>query len=162
MADVMPSQGHSPKVESPSVIDAGDSVLVKLPNNEVRSVKINKNSWVPHFANRALKLTSLRTVPLGRFGSFHANELIGQPYGLTYEIVEKKLQVIRPRSIQEVGMRFFRFLCLALHVHVFTEDTDATNEYINDGDFVQPLTLQEIQTLKQSGVHASVGIVNLG
>ncbi|KAF8716094.1 hypothetical protein AX14_012426 [Amanita brunnescens Koide BX004] len=121
MADVMPSQGHSPKVESPSVIDAGDSVLVKLPNNEVRSVKINKNS----------------TVPLGRFGSFHANELIGQPYGLTYEIVEKKLQVIRPRSIQEV------------------EDTDATNEYINDGDFVQPLTLQEIQTLKQSGVHAS-------
>jgi hypothetical protein len=36
------------------------------------------------------------------------------------------------------------------------EDTDATNELINDGQFVQPLTLGEIETLKQSGVHASV------
>jgi tRNA (adenine58-N1)-methyltransferase non-catalytic subunit len=37
-----------------------------------------------------------------------------------------------------------------------TEDTDATNELINDGQFVQPLTLDEIETLKHSGVHASV------
>jgi hypothetical protein len=36
------------------------------------------------------------------------------------------------------------------------EDTDATNELINDGEFVQPLTVDEIQTLKRSGVHASV------
>ena len=36
------------------------------------------------------------------------------------------------------------------------EDTDATNELINDGEFVQPLTLQEIEALKRSGVHASV------
>ena len=35
------------------------------------------------------------------------------------------------------------------------EDTDATNELINDGQFVQPLTLEEIETLKQSGVHAT-------
>ncbi|KAJ7878596.1 Gcd10p-domain-containing protein, partial [Mycena leptocephala] len=34
-------------------------------------------------------------------------------------------------------------------------DTDATNELINDGEFVQPLTLEEIQALKQSGAHAS-------
>jgi hypothetical protein len=37
-----------------------------------------------------------------------------------------------------------------------TEDTDATNELINDGQFVQPLTATEIEALKQSGVHASV------
>jgi hypothetical protein len=37
-----------------------------------------------------------------------------------------------------------------------TEDTNATNELINDGQFVQPLTANEIETLKQSGVHASV------
>lgn len=36
------------------------------------------------------------------------------------------------------------------------EDTDATNELINDGEFVQPLTITEIQSLKQAGVHASV------
>ena len=38
------------------------------------------------------------------------------------------------------------------------EDTDATNELINDGQFVQPLTAAEIETLKQSGVHATVTI----
>ena len=37
-----------------------------------------------------------------------------------------------------------------------TDDTDATNELINDGEFVQPLTIDDIQALKQSGVHASV------
>ncbi|KAF8346964.1 Gcd10p-domain-containing protein [Amanita rubescens] len=121
MTDIVLSESHPSKIKTSSIIEAGDSVLIRLPNAEVRSVKINKNS----------------TIPLGRFGSFHANELIGQPYGLTYELVERKLKVIPPRSIQEV------------------EDTDATNEYINDGDFVQPLTLQEIQALKQSGVHAS-------
>ena len=48
----------------------------------------------------------------------------------------------------------------SLHFTVFdeivTEDTDATNELINDGEFVQPLTVDEIQALKRSGVHASV------
>ena len=38
------------------------------------------------------------------------------------------------------------------------EDTDATNELINDGQFVQPLTAAEIEALKQSGVHATVTI----
>ena len=39
---------------------------------------------------------------------------------------------------------------------LMTEDTDATNELINDGEFVQPLTVDDIQALKESGVHASV------
>ena len=118
MTDIMPSESHSSKVKTSSIIEAGDSVLIRLPNAEVRSVKINKNSWVLHFANQALKLTSLRTIPLGRFGSFHANELVGQPYGLTYELVEKKLKVIPPRSIQEVGMTDSgQILGLTLHVY---------------------------------------------
>lgn len=37
-----------------------------------------------------------------------------------------------------------------------SEDTDATNELINDGEFVQPLTLAEIEELKDSGIHATV------
>ena len=41
------------------------------------------------------------------------------------------------------------------------EDTDATNELINDGDSVQPLTLKEIEELKNSGIHASVSLILL-
>ncbi|KAF8899064.1 Gcd10p family-domain-containing protein [Infundibulicybe gibba] len=103
------------------IIHSGDMVLLRLLNGEIRGVRIDKNS----------------TIALGRLGSFFANGLINQPYGLTYEMVDKSLKVIPPRSLQEV------------------EDTDATNELINDGEFVQPLTLEEIQALKQAGVHAS-------
>ncbi|KIM88856.1 hypothetical protein PILCRDRAFT_813845 [Piloderma croceum F 1598] len=102
-------------------IQSGDSVLLKLPNGDVRSVKVDADA----------------TITLGRVGSFSANDLIEQPYGLAYEIVDKRLKVMPPRTLQEV------------------EDTDATNELINDGQSVQPLTLEEIEALKQSGVHAS-------
>ncbi|KIK70641.1 hypothetical protein GYMLUDRAFT_65858 [Collybiopsis luxurians FD-317 M1] len=102
-------------------ITAGHNVLVRQPNGDVRSIKIDRDS----------------TVGVGRVGSFHANELIGQPYGFSYEMVDKKLKLLPVRTLEEV------------------EDTDATNELINDGVFVQPLTIDEIQALKQSGVHAS-------
>ncbi|KAH9947122.1 Gcd10p-domain-containing protein [Amylocystis lapponica] len=103
------------------IIQAGNTVLLKLPSSEIRTLKLEKDS----------------TVSLGKFGSFYANELIGQPYGLTYDITDKTLKVIPPRTMQEV------------------EDTDATNELINDGQFVQPLTSEEIEALKKSGLHAS-------
>ena len=45
-----------------------------------------------------------RAINLGKFGSFPASELVGQPFGLTYEIVGKKLKVLPPRPMQEVGM----------------------------------------------------------
>lgn len=47
----------------------------------------------------------LRTVTIGKFGSFHGNELIGQPYGLTYEIAEKKLKYLPPQTLEEIGTR---------------------------------------------------------
>ena len=76
-------------------IQEGDSILLKLPNGDVRSVKIDKDT----------------IITLGRVGSFHANDLINQPYGLAYEIVDKKLKVLPPRSLDEVGtcglLRFY-------------------------------------------------------
>ncbi|KAF5385029.1 hypothetical protein D9615_001234 [Tricholomella constricta] len=104
-----------------ATIQSGDLVLLRIPNGDVKGVKAEKDS----------------TVTIGRLGSFYANELIDQPYGLTYEMIDKRLKVVPPRTLQEV------------------EDTDATNELINDGEFVQPLTIDEIQKLKVSGVHVS-------
>ncbi|KAH0838075.1 Gcd10p-domain-containing protein [Lanmaoa asiatica] len=102
-------------------INSKHTVLFKLPNGEVRSIKVERDS----------------IVSLGRVGSFPANELIGQPYGFAYEIHEKKLKRLPPCTMDEV------------------EETNATNELINDGEFVQPLALEEIEALKKSGVHAS-------
>jgi len=44
-----------------------------------------------------------RTISFGKFGAFEANELIGQPYGLTYEIHDKKLKAMLPKTMDEVG-----------------------------------------------------------
>ncbi|KAN0100372.1 Gcd10p family domain containing protein [Tylopilus felleus] len=104
-----------------AVINVNHTVLFRLPNGEVRSIKVEKDS----------------IVSLGRVGSFPANELIGKPYGFAYEIYEKKLKRLPPPTMDEI------------------EETNATNELINDGEFVQPLTLEEIEELKKSGVHAS-------
>ncbi|KAG6889975.1 hypothetical protein C0995_012935 [Termitomyces sp. Mi166 len=116
------STSPQPVLESRSpVIEAGDLVLLKIPNGDIKGVKVEKDS----------------TVTIGRLGSFYANELINQPYGLAFEIVNKRLKVVPPRTLREV------------------EDTDATNELINDGEFVQPLTIEEIQKFKATGVHVS-------
>lgn len=40
---------------------------------------------------------------MGKFGSFPAAELVGQLYGLRYDIAEKTLKVIAPPSIEDVG-----------------------------------------------------------
>ncbi|KAF8481320.1 Gcd10p-domain-containing protein, partial [Russula ochroleuca] len=102
-------------------IRAGDTILLRLPTGDIKSCKLEADSMVN----------------LGKFGSFLADELVSQPYGLTYEVVNKTISVIPPPAVQEL------------------EDTDATNELINDGQFVQPLTGAEIEALKQSGVHAT-------
>ncbi|KAF7307171.1 hypothetical protein MIND_00510700 [Mycena indigotica] len=102
-------------------IKSGNTVLLRLPNGDTKALKIDQNA----------------TVSLGRVGVFYANDLIGEPFGRTYDIVDKKLKLLPPRTLADI------------------EDTDATNELINDGEFVQPLTGDEIQALKQSGTHAS-------
>ncbi|KAI9570312.1 Gcd10p-domain-containing protein [Boletus coccyginus] len=106
-----------------------------------RNATINSNHTVlfrlPSGEVRGIKVERDSIVSLGRVGSFPANEIIGQPYGFAYEIHEKKLKRSPPRTMDEI------------------EETDATNELINDGEFVQPLTLEEIEALKKSGIHAS-------
>lgn len=113
--------GNAHLLRRNSTIQHGHTVLFKLPNGEVRSIKVEKDS----------------TLSLGRVGSFFANELIGQPYGLSYEIHDRKLKGLPPLAMQDIA------------------ETDATNELINDGDFVQPLTVAEIEDMKKSGFHAS-------
>lgn len=119
--DVGNNAGNAHHLRRNSTIQHGHNVLFRLPNGEVRSIKVEKDS----------------TLSLGRVGSFFANELIGQPYGLSHEIHDKKLKRLPPRATQDI------------------EETDATNELINDGDFVQPLTVAEIEDMKKSGIHAS-------
>ena len=40
---------------------------------------------------------------MGKFGSFLADALVNQPYGLTYEVVNKTISVIPPPAVEEIG-----------------------------------------------------------
>lgn len=86
-----------------AVIQAGDNVLVQLPNGDIRSVKVDPNSCASRSFSYANHLPNFRTATINKFGSFHANELIDQSYGITYEIQGKKLKALPPRTLQEVG-----------------------------------------------------------
>jgi tRNA (adenine-N(1)-)-methyltransferase non-catalytic subunit len=46
-------------------------------------------------------------VNLGKFGSFLADALVNQPYGLTYEVVDKTISVIPPPAVEEIGESVF-------------------------------------------------------
>lgn len=67
-------------------IRSGDTVLLRIPNGDTRSIKVEKDL----------------IVSIGRLGSFSSNELIDQHYGLTFEIVGKNLVVLPPQNIQEL------------------------------------------------------------
>ncbi|KAJ3549898.1 hypothetical protein NM688_g5131 [Phlebia brevispora] len=110
-------------------IEIGHTILLRLPSGEIRTLKLEKKRC-------------FRNINLGKFGTFSSNELVGQPYGLSYDIVDKKLKLAPPKTIQEV------------------EDTEATNELIDDNQSVQPLTGEEIEAMKKSGARAS-DIINI-
>ncbi|KAG8891982.1 tRNA (adenine(58)-N(1))-methyltransferase non-catalytic subunit trm6, partial [Tulasnella sp. 403] len=89
---------------------------------------------------RSIQITEKPTrIHLGKFGSFAGKHLIGHPFGLSYEILgDASIKARQPDTMVDL------------------EDTSATNELINDGKFVQPLTFDEIETLKRTpGVHSS-------
>ncbi|KAG8769967.1 tRNA (adenine(58)-N(1))-methyltransferase non-catalytic subunit trm6 [Ceratobasidium sp. 428] len=113
-------------MSEPRVIRAGDNLLLRLPNGELKLVKI------PDGDGRG-------DIKLGKYGIFRSEGLLGHPFGLSYEIGEKKgLHVVAQKAIEDI------------------EETDATNELINDdGHFVQPLTAQEISALKDGGAHVT-------
>lgn len=95
-------------------------------------------------------------VNLGKFGSFPASELVGKRPGFVYEISNRTLLIQPPKRIEELGTYDHLQLIPFQSNCLFPVDTDANNELITDGEFVQPLTAVEIEALKKSGAKATV------
>ncbi|KAL9716427.1 tRNA (adenine(58)-N(1))-methyltransferase non-catalytic subunit trm6 [Leucoagaricus gongylophorus] len=68
-----------------AVIQSGDYVLVQLSSGGISSVKVDSNT----------------TATIKKFGTFYANDLIGQKYGNAYEIQGKNLKALPPQTLQE-------------------------------------------------------------
>jgi tRNA (adenine-N(1)-)-methyltransferase non-catalytic subunit len=112
--DILPLPSTSTSVsgneETSSKIQSGHNVLVRQPNGDVRGIKLARDSCVfstvQSICSTQQNISDLcpRTVAVGRIGSFYANELIGQPYGFSYEMIDKKLKILPVRTLEEVGM----------------------------------------------------------
>ncbi|WFC94819.1 tRNA (adenine(58)-N(1))-methyltransferase non-catalytic subunit trm6 [Malassezia brasiliensis] len=75
-----------------------------------------------------------KTVSIGKFGSFAADDVIGRPYGPTYEIQADGQLVIMHQDVAEA----------------LTEN-EATNENIFDDGESQSLSYEDIKALKEAG-----------
>ncbi|KAF5095827.1 hypothetical protein DV451_004510 [Geotrichum candidum] len=84
---------------------------------------------------RVFKLTAGSLIKLGKFGSFYASDIIGHPFGYTYEIVgDKQLRIVSEDFIKDV-----------------TEpEADANNQDLLDDPLAQQLTRNEIEEMKKS------------
>lgn len=44
-----------------------------------------------------------RNISLGKYGTFSSDSLLGHPYGLSYEIIGKALEVIAQKTLDDAG-----------------------------------------------------------
>ncbi|RIB22294.1 Gcd10p family-domain-containing protein [Gigaspora rosea] len=94
-------------------------VFIVLPSSNIKVVKLQKDT----------------TVSLGKFGTFHTNDIIGKPFGHSYEIYDRdKIKVIRNVAFYEV------------------DDSGANNQETIDDPSKQKLSYQDIEQLKKDGM----------
>lgn len=89
---------------SVSCIQEGHSVLFKLPNGDCKYAKVEKNLYAQRILWGYELNVMYRPISLGKYGTFNSSTLVDQPYGLTYEIINKKLRVLPPKTVHEIGM----------------------------------------------------------
>ncbi|KAL0094864.1 adenine(58)-N(1)-methyltransferase non-catalytic subunit TRM6 [Phycomyces blakesleeanus] len=105
-------------------IQAMQFVLIHMPSGNVKMVLMRPDS----------------TVTLGKFGSFQCNNLIGQPFGLSYEIYDREGN-IRPVPNWALSS---------------VEETAANNQNIVDDTSVQLLSQEEVERLKEEGMKGNM------
>ncbi|KAJ1819022.1 tRNA (adenine(58)-N(1))-methyltransferase non-catalytic subunit trm6 [Coemansia sp. S610] len=107
----------------PTVIKSGDNVIIRMPSLNAKIVSLNPS----------------KMVSLGKFGSFNASELIGKPFGHTYEI--EKGGTIVPHTTAGFDN---------------ADITEANNKEIVDNPKSQKLTFEEIERLKTMSLAGDV------
>src|SRR5271170_2134248 len=73
------------------------NAIVRLPSENFKVVDLKPNSYL---FSRGRSLLS-RSISLGKFGTFNANQLFGKPYGPSWEILPNKDIKLLEREVQE-------------------------------------------------------------
>lgn len=128
-------------------ISSGSTVILKMPSGRTKAAEIMPG----------------KQVSLGKFGSFKADDLIGMPYGFTYEIQPETSSSVpaaqngKGGKNSSSGAGLLKLVINRTLGDLETEaaetlETKATNEHINDDGSAQKLTYVDIQQLKSQGL----------
>ncbi|ORX84626.1 Gcd10p-domain-containing protein [Basidiobolus meristosporus CBS 931.73] len=115
-------------MEDIPIIKEGENVFIEMPSGNVKVVSLKANS----------------IVNMGKFGNFQVNDLIGKPFGHSYEVIGKnKIQVTRHAGLS-----------------VITETT-ANNREIVDNNASQKLSQEDVEKLKETGLEGGAIVETL-
>lgn len=107
------------EIFNPSTIKNDTFIMIKLPSENCR----------------VFKLVAGSLIKLGKFGSFYASDIIGHPFGYTYEIVgDKQLRIVSEDFTEDVNEL----------------EADENNQDLFDDPSAQQMTRNEIEELKKS------------
>lgn len=119
---------------NPSVISEGNYVMIKLPSENMRLFKMNSGS----------------RVNLGKFGSFQVNDILGHPFGYTYEIIgENQLRLVAEEFTRDENEAVVDEL-----------QPDEHNQDLFDDPSAQQLTMDEIEELKKNSADGGRELVD--
>lgn len=108
-------------------ISAGKYVLLRLPSENFKLVQLHAGS----------------VVSLGKFGRFNVDDILGHPFGFTYEIGDnEKLRIVRSE---------FELDGTEQNISVDLGPDENNRELLDDPD-VQALGTDEIEALKKQGL----------
>jgi len=84
-----------------NIIQPHNHFIVLLPSENFKVLDLKPNSYVPSLSFHVL---TIRSISLGKFGSFLTNELIGKPFGPSWEILpDKKLKLLEREAQYDEG-----------------------------------------------------------
>lgn len=98
---------------------------------------------------------------MGKFGTFNSNDLIGKPFGLSYEILGSKAglrakgHVSKNTAVGKINLHKEYRLQYLLKPQ-FIEETAANNQEIIDNALVQKLSHEEVLKLKEQSLQGKL------
>ena len=85
-----------------NIIQPCKNLIVRLPSENYKNIDLKPKSYYPSL----IQLTC-RIINLGKFGSFSADQLIGKPFGPSWEILPtKEIKLLERETQEEEGMLY--------------------------------------------------------
>lgn len=112
-----------------------------------------------------------RVINLGKYGSFHTNQILGRPYHLTFEILDRsdsregrQLRIVPASELHAVELLEQAETEDGSPPKIEVEDilaltSSKSNVNIHDDPLNQKLTMEEIEALKQEDLGSGRGII---